>query len=223
MNTLLAILITIYLPIAVTSGGSVGGSSATVVVQPNTSTVYNHVGGHTILGEVHNGTSATVGLLRVAASTQGGQFADTMVQVGRLAPGETGCFAIRTQSPTPWPDVALSVTYMDSPTDKPTGLTVEEQHVDIDGIGQYVVAGSIRNTSAVTVTAAYAVVTLYDATGAVVGCNGASVLRLLQPGDTSNPRLLPPGAIGDFRNVSPFAVSSVARYAIGLTAEVIRR
>lgn len=146
-----------------------------------------------------------------------------MVQVGRLSPGETGCFAIRTQSPTPWPDAALSVTYMDASSDKPVGLTIAEQHDGFDATGQYIVTGSIRNTSAVTVTAAYAVVTLYDTAGTVIGCNGASVVRLLQPGDTSSPRLLPPGAVGDFRNVSPFAVSSVARYAIGLTAEVARR
>ena len=223
MNVLLVILITIYLPIAVTSGGNVGGSSATVTVRPNTSTVYNNVGGHTILGEIHNGTGVTVGLLRVTATTPAGQSADTMVQVGRLSPGETGCFAIRTQSPTPWLDAALSVTYMDASSDKPTGLTVEEQHDGFDATGQYVVTGSIRNTSSVTVTAVYAVVTLYDATGRVIGCNGASALRLLQPGDTSSPRLLPPGTVGDFRNVSPFAVSDVARYTIGLTAEVARR
>lgn len=223
MNVLLAILITIYLPIAVTSGGNIGGSSSAVTVQPNTSTVYNHVGGHIILGEVYNTTGATVGLLRVTATTPAGQSADAMVQVGRLSPGETGCFAIRTQSPIPWPDAALSVTYMDASSDKPIGLTVEEQHDGFDAIGQHIVTGTIRNTSAITMTAVSAIVTLYDAAGQVVGCNDASAMRLLRPGDTSSPRLLPPGTVGDFRNVSPFAVSDVAWYTIGLTAEVVRR
>lgn len=206
MITFLLTVLTIYLPIAITAGGGVTGETVqpSVTVLPNTAIGYNHVFGYIIYGEVQNNTADNISLVRVFATRPNGEQQDAITQIGHLAAGEKGCFAVYTLSPIPWDDAALTVTYIDDARDRARAFTVEEAQQGTKD-GHPVVAGTIRNNNGRPVRDVHVVATLYDADGKVIGCSGV----------TGSPRTIADGAVGSFYNrFDLYADRPVASYAL---------
>lgn len=163
----------IYLPIVAFTSTSAANTIGAVAVQPNTSTGYDPVFGHIIYGEVRNATPDPVALVRVTATRQNGQIADTITKIGTVNAGESGCFAIYTQSAEPWTDASLSVSSM--PAYAPRAqLAINETQSGMDN-GYPVVDATIRNTAGVTMSLITVISTLYDVGGNVIGCGDAIV------------------------------------------------
>lgn len=199
---------TIYIPLAILEGVATPSTvESTVIVLPNTATGYNHVFGYIIYGEVQNNTANHIALVRVFATRPNGEQQDAITQLGALAPGEKGCFAINTLSPTLWDDAVLSVTYHDNARPRPNNFATEEAQVGVDG-QRPVVVGTIRNNNGQAVRAVHVVATLYDTNGKVIGCNGVS----------STPRDIAAGGAGSFYNRFDLYVDRpVASYALGFS------
>lgn len=145
-----------------------------VVVLPNHSTAYDSVFGHIIYGEVSNRTGDEIAAIRVTATRPNGETSSTFVKIGRLKPGESGCFALYTQSAQPWDDAKLSVSSMKSARPRPNLFPVLVATIVTQGDDPAIV-GTARNENRALVRAATVVGTLYDVDERVIGCERSSV------------------------------------------------
>ncbi len=201
-----------YLPIFATGDANETIRAAVppaVIVLPNTATALNHVFGYVLYGEVQNNTPDLIALVRVSATLPSGEAQDTTVKIGRLAPGEKGCFALYTRSTQPWDDAVLAVTHQIAATPRFGDFVATDVRVGLEG-ARPVVTGTIRNNNAVAVDFVHVVATLYDADGKVIGCNGVS----------SSPVRVAQGATATFRNQFDLHVPRpVAGYALAFSGE----
>ena len=163
----------VYLPLVLVAALVQPSAAPAVIILPTTSTAYHAVFGYMLYGEVQNLAPYSVARLRVTATRPNGESVSEMVMIGRLSPGEKGCFALRTQSATPWDDAILAVDFLPSASERSSAHTVLEQSATVDN-GKLSIAGTIRNDHPAPVRGAHLVVTHYAA-DRVIGCQDVTL------------------------------------------------
>jgi hypothetical protein len=126
-----------------------------------------------IVGEVRNDTGSNVRFVNISATLRdsGGNVVDSdysYSMIGILNPGMTSPFRVIFSDAPSWSTYDLQVTW-DTTSQQPYALELLNSDSYFDSSDAYHVVGEIRNQHAEQRTFVKAFVTLYDATGQVIG------------------------------------------------------
>jgi hypothetical protein len=144
-----------------------------------------------IVGEVRNDTSANVQFVRISATLRdaGGNVVDSdysYSMIGKLTPGMTSPFWIIFSDPPSWSTYDLQVTW-DTTSQQPYAMEILNSTLYFDSYDAFHVVGEIRNQYAEQRTFVEAYVTMYDASGQVIGVDSTFTNPYdLNPGQTAS-------------------------------------
>ncbi len=168
-----------------------------LIVLENHSTLVDERGMLTIRGEVLNQSSIPVRSIRITTELLNAkgrviQRDQALTLLDRLAPGERTCFSVTVIPPNKWRDYSFGeMTYQVDPMPI-SGLELFGTTAGLDDImGWYGISGQVRNTTTTDYKLLRLVGTLYDASGAAIGCDFAYTFESdLSGGQTDSFELL---------------------------------
>jgi hypothetical protein len=163
----------------------------TLTILPTHTWYVNEFGTLHIVGEVQNTTSQAAELVRIPVNffDAAGTLVDTDYTYTTrdfIPAGETACFDILVSDPPAWTTYQFEPVSFYQTDDPALRLTPTVVSAGLNGADRYRMLGQVRNDDVRRITYVQPVVTLYDATGAVLDCDYTYVQSNdLDPGQTS--------------------------------------
>jgi hypothetical protein len=168
-----------------------------------------------VVGEIQN--NGEIGLRRAAAIANlfagNDQLIDTgasEVELDVLSPGEKTCFSLSFRDDwSGWSYYEFETpTYYSTSNERLENMAVHGDHGTYDpGDDSYSILGFIRNDNDFQVESVQPIVTLYDASGTVVGCSYTYVSSTdLDPGQSSSFEMRFSGYYRDYADVATYRV-----------------
>jgi hypothetical protein len=162
-----------------------------VSVLPNHSIYVDSIDYLHVVGEIFNNTSKTITFAKVSVDfyNVNNQLVGTdytYTWLDKLRAGDKTCFKTGVKQPAGWASYRFEVVTYSNTTAALPNLTLTSDSGSIDQFDYYHIIGEVRNDSATKVTFVEPVGTLYNAAGAVVGCDFTFVNSTdLNPGQSS--------------------------------------
>lgn len=163
-----------------------------VSILPNYYTSVDNFDFLRVTGEVHNGTDDNLRFVGITANffDSGHRLVKrdfTYTYLSRVPAGTTTCFEIALRRPTTWTYFQFErPTYWTNGEPLPRLTVVGDRGVYDPETGWYEVTGQVRNDDGAPVENVSPVVTLYNASGSVVGCSAVRLGAGLEPGKSGS-------------------------------------